>query len=112
MYTPRLPFTVAAAILTPTESKVNGVVSKTYTETVRFFCSARSFGGTEKVVDGVYVLEDTIKCETWYNPAIKAGCRVRLLESGADYDIVGTPEDIEMRHAYMVFTIRRVKGGA
>lgn len=112
MYTPHLPFTVSAAILTPTLSKVNGVVSKTYTEAGRFFCSARSFGGTEKVVDGVYVLEDTVKVETWFNPALTAGCRVRFLANNADYDVLGTPEDIEMRHAYTVATLRRVKGGA
>lgn len=112
MYQPHQPFNVAAQILVPTVTKTNGVNAKTYADGDVFYCSARSFGGTEKVVDGVYVLEDTIKCETWYNPSIAAGCRVKLLESGAIYDIIGTPEDVEMRHAYTIFTLRRVKGGA
>nr|DAS45612.1 MAG TPA: Vta1-like protein [Caudoviricetes sp.] len=35
-----------------------------------------------------------------------------LAESRAVYDIINEPEDIEQRHKYCKFKVKRVKGGA
>lgn len=112
MYQPKQPFNVPAQVLTPTESRVNGVIVKSFADGIQFFCNVRSFGGTEKTVDGVYVLEDTQVIETWYNPAFTPKCRIKLLDDNSVWEVVGTPEDIERRHLYSVLKVRRVKGGA
>ncbi len=76
-----------------------------------FFGSFKTYGGTEKTVNGVYSIEDTANIETWYRPDIKANCRVAL-ESGEIYDIMGEPEDINRRHQFLKFKVKRIKGGA
>ena len=46
------------------------------------------------------------------DPEIKSGDRIKLLESGAVYDIIGQPENIELRNQEMSFKVNRIKGGA
>lgn len=114
-YKPTAPFSVALALLIPTESSVAGVLTKTYPaekDWVRFNGAFRTYGGTEKDVDGVLAVEDTAIIETWYRADIKSNCRVRVLQTGAEYEILGEPENIELRNQFMRFKVRRVKGGA
>lgn len=112
MYTPKQPFNVPAQILIATTRKVNGVNQKTFTNGDPFFCSARSFGGTEKVVNGVYTLEDTMQIETYYRPDIKADCHIKLLDDNSEWEIISDPENIERRNQFLIFKVRRIKGGA
>lgn len=110
-YKPNAPFNVAAFLLTPTMEKVMGVPKKTFSKSEKpFFCSFRSFGGSEKLVNDVLAVEDTATLETWYNPEIKANCNVEV--DGRQYEILGTPENIEMRNQYMKFKVKAIKGGA
>ena len=74
--------------------------------------SFKTYGGTERTENNLYVIEDTAKIETYFRPDIKSDCRVMLAESGATYDIINEPEDVEQRHKYYVFKVRRIKGGA
>lgn len=111
-WTPSAPFTVPMTVLTPSTSKVNGVLVKGYADGRAFTGSFRTFGGTERVQDGLTVVEDTAVVETWYSPDLVAGCRVRTDEDGAVWDVLGTPEDIGQRHQWMRFKVRRAKGGA
>lgn len=112
-FKPYLPYNVPANIYTATFSTVNGVPTKTYTLLQDIiFVSAKSYGGTEKVVNGKYVIEDTIEIETWYNPNITSDCRIKLLDDDSMYEIINTPEDIDRRHQYMKFKIRRLAGKA
>ncbi len=76
-----------------------------------FFGSFKTYGGTERDVNGVYSIEDTANIETWYRPDIKGNCRIAR-EDGATYDIIGEPENISMRNQFLKFKVRRVKGGA
>lgn len=76
-----------------------------------FFGSFKTYGGTERDVNGVYSIEDTANIETMYRPDIKANCRIAR-EDGATYDIIGEPENINMRNQFLKFKVRRVKGGA
>lgn len=93
--------------------RVNGVTVKTFDpDGVVRFCNFSTYGGTEKTVNNVVVVEDTAQMITWYEPDITSADRVRLLETGADYEIIGEPENIEMRRQEMQFRVRRVKGGA
>ena len=59
------------------------------------------------------VVEDTAVVETWYRPEFKASGRVALAEHPEMlYEIVGQPENIEMRSRFCKFKLTRVTGGA
>ena len=93
--------------------RVNGVTVKVYDpDGVVRFCNFSTYGGTEQVVNGVLSVEDTAQMVTWFEPDITSADRIRLLETGTDYEIIGEPENIELRNQEMQFRVRRVKGGA
>lgn len=115
MYRPGLTFTTPLKLLVPTWTKVSGVREKTFpavADGVLFFGSFKTFGGTERDVNGVFSIEDTAEIETWYDPTIKSGCRVAVADTGAIYEVIGEPENIEMRNQFLKFKVSRVKGGA
>lgn len=110
-FKPNTPFNVPFFLLTPEYIKVKGVAKKAFKKSDNpFYCSFRTFGGTEKVVNDVLVLEDTATLETWYDPNITASCNIEI--DGQQYEILGTPEDINRRHQYLVVKVRAIKGGA
>ena len=114
-YKPSVPFSTALSLLKPTYTKVCGVPTKTYPEASegeRFNGSFRTFGGTERDVNGLYSIEDTATVETWYRPDIQSDCRVALLGTDAVYEIFGEPENIDRRNQFLKFKVKRVKGGA
>lgn len=112
-YRPASPFVTPIMLITPTYTSVKGVQKKTYPDTGPIiWCSFKTYGGTERNENDVYVIEDTAKVETYFRPDIKADCRIMLAESGAVYDIINEPENINMRNQYCAFKVRRVKGGA
>lgn len=80
-----------------------------------FFGSFKTYGGTEnkeKIINGIYVIEDTANIETWYRPDITSNCRIARANDGAVFEIINEPEDINQRHQFLKFKVRRVKGGA
>lgn len=97
----------------PTTERVNGVLKKTYSA-VDGVISANfaTYGGTETTVNGVLSVEDTATVTTWYRPDITSDCRIKRLDTGAVYEIIGEPENVEARCMFLVFKVRRVKGGA
>lgn len=114
-YKPFAPFSAALILLEPTESTVSGVLKKTFPavkDGITFHGSFRAFGGTDRTVNGVYSVEDTAEIETWYRPDITSDCRVYVPQTGATYEILGEPENIQLRNQYLKFKVRRVKGGA
>jgi len=111
-YKPATPFTVPLMLLIPKEVYIKGVLKKYYPEKGDvFYCSFRTFGGTERESNSVYSVEDTAVIDTWYRPDIKANCAVKT-ETGTVYEILGTPEDIDQRHQFLKFKVRALKGGA
>ena len=92
---------------------VMGVARKTYLpDGVVRLCNFSTYGGTEKDSNGVLVIEDTAQIVSWYEPDISGGDRIRILTTGAEYEIIGEPENIELRCQEMTYKVRRVKGGA
>ncbi len=109
-YKPQL-FNVPFKILTLTKIFVNGVNKQTYTEGDEiYFCSARSFGGTEKIVNNILTIEDTMIIETYYNPIIKAKDRIKLLDDNSEWEVMVTPENINRENQYLRFKVRRYDG--
>lgn len=109
------PLTVPMMLLIPTYTEKLGVRVKTYpsvADGVLIYGSFRTFGGTERDIDGVYSIENTATVETWYRPDIRSDCRIALVATGEVYDILGEPENIEMRNQYLMLKVLQVRGGA
>lgn len=116
MYRPQANFNVPMKLLVPEWKSISGVDKKVYpnvedvSDDFIFFGNFRTFGGTEKDVNGVYSIEDTAVIETWYRPEINADCRIVLLNTNDLYEILGIPENIEMRNQFLKFKVKRVRG--
>lgn len=111
-YRPSGPFNVPVSLYIPTSVTSKGSTKKVYPEKGELiFCSFRTFGGTEKVVDGVLSVEDTAVIETWYRPDIKADCQLETADA-MRYEIIGTPENINQMNQFLKFKIRAIRGGA
>lgn len=112
-FRPSEPFNVPMKLLVPTETDVTGTTKKTFRDpesSELFFASFRTFGGTESERNGVYTLINTAVINTWYRPDIKANCRIYLCETEQEYEIISDPEDINMRHQYLQFKVRKIGG--
>lgn len=113
-YRPNLPFTAALVLLIPTYTTVQGVRKKTFPAVangIRINASFKTYGGTERDVNGVYSIEDTAEVVTWFRPDITSACRVAIAGTNAIYDVIGEPENIELRNQFLKFKVSRVKGG-
>lgn len=89
-----------------------GVTVRSYEKADFFHCNFKTYGGTEKEVNGMIAVEDTATIVCWYHPSITSSCRLERLTDGAMFEILGEPEDIEQRRMVMRFKVKRVKGGA
>ena len=100
-------------LLSPAETKrYNGVdYQEERQEIGTIFVNWKSYGGTETTVNGVYSIEDTAQVTTRYRPDIKANCHLKLADRRI-YEIIGEPENPDMANRYLVFKVKRVKGGA
>ena len=111
-YKPTVPFNVPAQLLKGEYRMVNGVRTKAFEDGDIIYVSARSYGGTERIINDKVVIEDTIQIETWYRPDIKSKDVLRLLDDGSEWEIVNHPENIERRNQFLKFKIKRIVGGA
>ena len=100
-------------LLSPAETKrYNGVAYQEERQEIgTIFVNWKSYGGTETTVNGVYSIEDTAQVTTRYRPDIKSNCHLRLAD-GRIYEIIGEPENPDMANRYLVFKVKRIKGGA
>ena len=112
-YRPRLDNPIPMFVLTPTVTTKHGVQYKSYPDSgALIHGSFKTYGGTERSVDGVYSIEDTAVITTWYRPDITSDCRIQLPWTGAEYEIINEPENINMRNQFLRFKVKRIKGGA
>lgn len=103
----------------PTSSAAYGVAEKKWTDVADvLMVNFKSYGGTERTDNGVISVEDTASIVCWYRPDIKSDCRLVLLDGTENtanakiYEILGEPENLELRNQFLKFKIRRIKGGA
>ena len=114
-YEPNIDNLIPLFLFIPTYSKVSGVDTKTYPSWengILFYGSFKTYGGTQRVVDGLYSILDTAIIETWFRPDIKSNCRIGVPATGAIYEVIGEPENINMRNQYLKFKVKRARGGA
>lgn len=111
-YKPKEAFLVPMYLFSPTISTAKGSQKKIYPEKGKLiYCSFRTFGGTEKVIDNIIAVENTAVIETRYRADIKSDCILKD-SGGLAYEIIGEPENISMKNRYLKFKVRAVKGGA
>ncbi len=75
-----------------------------------FYGSFKTYGGTETDINGIHSIMDTANIETWYRPDIKSDCRIVRANDNAIFDIINEPEDINQRHQFLKFKVKRIKG--
>jgi SPP1 family predicted phage head-tail adaptor len=110
-YRPSEPYCIPVELFNPTYETVKGVTKKVYPEKGEvIFCSFKTYGGTETTVNDQLVVVDTATIETWYRPDITSSSVIKL--NNKTYEVIGEPENIEMRNQFMKFKVQAVKGGA
>ena len=110
MYRPKSPFTTVVELYGCTTERVLGVVTKKHTKIDDIFCSFRTYGGTETVSNDLLVVNDTAEIESWFRPDITASSQIRLNDKV--YEVIGQPENIEMRNQFIKFKVQAVRGDA
>ena len=114
-YKPGEPFNTALKLLAPAYTTSYGVPTKTFQDIEHgalFFGSFKSYGGTEVESNGIISVQDTAIIETWYRPDIKSNSKIAVLQTGEVYEVLGKPENIQMRNQYLRFKVQLVTGGA
>ena len=110
-YQPQTPFNVPALHLKRVGvEKNNGVNQEVFAQGKVFYCSAKSYGGTEKVVNDVLVIEDTWTIDAYFDPEFKKGDKIRFLDDNAEYSVLASPENINRRGQYMRFKVVCIGG--
>ncbi len=109
-FKPSAPFTTPASLQNVTYQAIQGVRVKEYGPGELIFLNFRTFGGTEVEVNGIIAVEHTAVVETWYRPDIKSDSRLTI--AGRTFEVLGEPEDIELRHQYLRLKVKEIKGGA
>lgn len=113
-YKPDMSNFIPLFLFIPTYSKVTGVDAKTYPSWengILFYGSFKTYGGTQRVVDGLYSILDTAIIETWFRPDITSNCRIGVPATGAIYEVIDQPENINMRNQFLRFKVKRARGG-
>lgn len=104
----RVPFKL---LVVSEYEKVKGVTQpKSYIGKDLIYCSFKTYGGTEKDINGRYVIYDTANVVTWFRPDIQSDCRLKRMSDGALFEILNEPENIEMKNQYVKFKVQRIKG--
>ena len=75
-------------------------------------CNFKTYGGTETIFNGSLVLLNTATLITWYRQDIQASDQIILLQDNSSWEIIGEPENIDMRNQYLILKIRKISGGA
>jgi len=75
-------------------------------------CSFKTYGGTETIVNGSLVLLNTATLVTWYRQDIQAADRILLIQDNSVWEVIGEPENIDMRNQYLILKVRKISGGA
>lgn len=113
MYRPKSSFTTPFMLLVPTYRKELGKLIKIYPDDGDIInVSFKTFGGTETIINDVWSVQDTGEIETWYRPDITADVRMKRMTDGKMYEVVGDPENIEMRNQFMKFKVKSMRGSS
>lgn len=113
MYTPKDPFIVPFNLLVPTKGKTLGQVTKVFvaSESSPMFCSFKTFGGTEVIIDNILSVQNTGVIESWWTPDFSNDCQIQFLDDMSTWEILNV-ENIDRRNMYARLKVRYIGGGA
>ena len=106
-------FTTAVKLQKRITTKVSGALEYTYEDATDpiLNCSFKTYGGTETIVNGSLVLLNTATLVTWYRQDIQAADRILLIQDNSGWEVIGEPENIDMRNQYLILKVRKISGG-
>jgi hypothetical protein len=89
-----------------------GTIKKMFVEQDdTFFIAFSNFQGTETTKNDVYtVLETAVICSPFI-PDLSNADKIKLLDTGAEYEIISPLENWNMQNLFLLFKVQRVKGG-
>lgn len=93
-----------------TSATVNGRTQKTFTEVGKVRGKFKQKGTAETTANGLIVLNEKTTFTTWFKADFAAADILTI--GGIDFEIIGQPENVEMRGRYAVLTLERISGGA
>lgn len=112
---PEESFPVPIRLLNPSTTNKKASPKKVYPNAENgdlLYCSFKTYGGTEVQNNGVYSVEDTANITTWYRPDIRSDSRIALANNtDVVYEVIGEPENINIRNQFCKFKVKRIKGG-
>lgn len=103
-------FVTTAVHKKATNQLTNGRLSKGYTEVGTIKGKFKQKGTAETNANGLTVINEKTTFTTWYKKDFAAADILEI--NGFDYEIIGKPENVEMRSRYSVLTLERIGGGA
>ena len=93
-----------------TSATVENRTVKTYTEVGTVRGKFKQKGTAETTANGLTVINEKTTFTTWFKADFAAADILTI--GGVDFEIVGHPENVEMRSRYSVLTLERISGGA
>lgn len=103
-------FVTQAVHKKPIDIEINGRTTKQLNEVGTLKGKFKQKGTTEINANGLTVVNDKTSFTTWFKKELEA--RDVLTINGLDYEIIGTPENVEMRGRYTVLILEKISGGA
>lgn len=94
----------------PVQVLVNGRTTKEYQEVGSARGKFKQKGSSEIDANGLFVVNTNTTYTTWYKASYEA--KDVLTINGIDYEVVGEPENVEMRNRYSILSLAKISGGA
>lgn len=94
----------------PVEELINGRSIKTLQEKGAIRGKFKQKGSSDIDANGLFVVNTSTTFITWWKSNFEA--KDVLTIGGIDYEIVGEPENVEMRNRYAILTLSKISGGA
>lgn len=92
------------------EVEVNGRVTKQFTIVGNLRGKFKQKGTAEATTNGLIVVNTKTTFTTWFKSTVTATDILTI--NGVDYEIIGDPENVEMRGRYMIINLEKISGGA
>lgn len=89
---------------------VNGRTQKGVVVVAQLRGKFKQKGTSELNANGLLVVNDRTSYITWWKKDFKSGDILTIY--GVDYEVKGTPENVEMRGRYAVLNLEKLSGGA
>lgn len=95
-----------------TSVTVNNRTKKTYTDIGTVRGKFKQKGTAETNANGLTVINEKTTFTTWFKKTNPFKAADILTVGGIDYEIIGKPENVEMRSRYVILTLEVISGGA